>query len=208
MARLQTHINLRLSAHSLQKGASVPGEELCVPVLQARNRRRGQSCSGTLTFSLDALVVSGIACRGMHADMDGTPQHPTSIHRRIWRKCCFAATTTRRVPCDSQQAFRTSQRCAVFSQWCVLTTSRRFFTHDMFRRAHCLGWRWYVLYCVDRRNCGLNHLDGMIIIWAPSSTPPPMTYGSDLSTEDLQYEKEHWKPRTTFRSVLPLVHLH
>ncbi|KAH0831241.1 WD40-repeat-containing domain protein [Lanmaoa asiatica] len=31
--------------------------------------------------------------------------------------------------------------------------------------------------------------DGMIIIWAPSSTPPPATYGCDLSTEDLQYEK-------------------
>ncbi|KAG8216115.1 WD40-repeat-containing domain protein [Butyriboletus roseoflavus] len=41
--------------------------------------------------------------------------------------------------------------------------------------------------------------DGMIIIWAPSSTPPPVTYGSDLNAEDLQYEKEYWKPRTTFR---------
>ncbi|KAF8452611.1 WD40-repeat-containing domain protein [Boletus edulis BED1] len=41
--------------------------------------------------------------------------------------------------------------------------------------------------------------DGMIIIWAPSSTPPPSTYGSDFSTDDLQYEKEYWKPRTTFR---------
>ena len=53
--------------------------------------------------------------------------------------------------------------------------------------------------------------DGMIIIWAPSSTPPPMTYGNDLSIEDLQYEKEYWKPRTTFRSVFdsfPLVHPH
>lgn len=46
--------------------------------------------------------------------------------------------------------------------------------------------------------------DGMIIIWAPSSTPLPVTYGSDLSTEDLQYEKEYWKPRTTFRSVFDL----
>ncbi|KAG9308319.1 WD40-repeat-containing domain protein [Chiua virens] len=41
--------------------------------------------------------------------------------------------------------------------------------------------------------------DGMIIIWAPSSTPPLATYGSDSSAEDLQYEKEYWKPRTTFR---------
>lgn len=54
--------------------------------------------------------------------------------------------------------------------------------------------------------------DGMIIIWAPSSTPPPATYGGDLNAEDMQYEKEYWKPRTTFRSVfdshrwfLPLV---
>lgn len=46
--------------------------------------------------------------------------------------------------------------------------------------------------------------DGMIMIWAPSSTPPPVTYGSDLSAEDLQYEKEYWKPRTTFRSVFDL----
>ncbi|PPQ82475.1 hypothetical protein CVT25_007313 [Psilocybe cyanescens] len=41
--------------------------------------------------------------------------------------------------------------------------------------------------------------DGMIIIWAPSSSPQAATYGSDLSPEDLQYEKEYWKPRTTFR---------
>jgi chromatin assembly factor 1 subunit B len=39
----------------------------------------------------------------------------------------------------------------------------------------------------------------MIIIWAPSNSPQTSTYGSDLSPEDLQYEKEHWKPRTTFR---------
>ncbi|KAF9011749.1 WD40-repeat-containing domain protein [Cyathus striatus] len=41
--------------------------------------------------------------------------------------------------------------------------------------------------------------DGMIIIWAPSSSPQATTYGSDLSPEDLQHEKEFWKPRTTFR---------
>ncbi|KAF8216296.1 WD40-repeat-containing domain protein [Mycena galopus ATCC 62051] len=41
--------------------------------------------------------------------------------------------------------------------------------------------------------------DGMVIIWAPSSTPPSATYGSDLSPDDLQHEKEFWKPRTTFR---------
>ncbi|KAI6015134.1 WD40-repeat-containing domain protein [Pisolithus orientalis] len=41
--------------------------------------------------------------------------------------------------------------------------------------------------------------DGMIIIWVQSSTPPPATYSGDLSAEDLQYEKEFWKPRTTFR---------
>lgn len=39
----------------------------------------------------------------------------------------------------------------------------------------------------------------MIIIWAPSNSPQSTTYGSDLSPEDMQYEKEHWKPRTTFR---------
>ncbi|PSS08882.1 hypothetical protein PHLCEN_2v3449 [Hermanssonia centrifuga] len=41
--------------------------------------------------------------------------------------------------------------------------------------------------------------DGMIIIWAPTASPHATTYGSDLSPEDIQYEKEHWKPRTTFR---------
>ncbi|KAL0945830.1 hypothetical protein HGRIS_012114 [Hohenbuehelia grisea] len=41
--------------------------------------------------------------------------------------------------------------------------------------------------------------DGMIIIWAQSNTPQASTYGSDLSPEDLQHEKEFWKPRTTFR---------
>lgn len=41
--------------------------------------------------------------------------------------------------------------------------------------------------------------DGMIIIWAPSSSPQPSTYGSDLSQEDLLNEKEYWKPRNTFR---------
>lgn len=41
--------------------------------------------------------------------------------------------------------------------------------------------------------------DGMIIIWAPSTSAPPVTYGSDLNLEDMQHEKEYWKPRTTFR---------
>ncbi|KAF8909695.1 WD40-repeat-containing domain protein [Gymnopilus junonius] len=41
--------------------------------------------------------------------------------------------------------------------------------------------------------------DGMLIIWAPSSSPQAATYGSDLGPEDLQHEKEYWKPRTTFK---------
>ncbi|KAF9552103.1 WD40 repeat-like protein [Agrocybe pediades] len=41
--------------------------------------------------------------------------------------------------------------------------------------------------------------DGMIIIWAPSASPQTATYGSDLSAEDLQYEKEYWKPRISFK---------
>ncbi|RDB17163.1 putative WD repeat-containing protein C26H5.03 [Hypsizygus marmoreus] len=41
--------------------------------------------------------------------------------------------------------------------------------------------------------------DGMIIIWSPSSSPQATTYGSDLTPEELQLEKEYWKPRTTFR---------
>ncbi|THH19341.1 hypothetical protein EW146_g1812 [Bondarzewia mesenterica] len=41
--------------------------------------------------------------------------------------------------------------------------------------------------------------DGMIIIWAPSTTPNQSLYGSDLSAEEMQFDKEFWKPRTTFR---------
>lgn len=41
--------------------------------------------------------------------------------------------------------------------------------------------------------------DGMIIIWAQSTSSSQTAYGSDLSADDLQFEKEHWKPRTTFR---------
>ncbi|CAK5267125.1 unnamed protein product [Mycena citricolor] len=54
--------------------------------------------------------------------------------------------------------------------------------------------------------------DGMIIVWAPSASPPASAFSSsassssstafsnpEFSTEDLQHEKEWWKPRTTFR---------
>ncbi|KAK0205272.1 WD40 repeat-like protein [Desarmillaria ectypa] len=41
--------------------------------------------------------------------------------------------------------------------------------------------------------------DGMIIIWSPSTTPQASTYGSDLSTEELQNEKEYWRVRCMFR---------
>ncbi|KAH9944928.1 WD40 repeat-like protein [Amylocystis lapponica] len=41
--------------------------------------------------------------------------------------------------------------------------------------------------------------DGMIIIWSPTTSPHANSYGSDLSAEDMQLEKEHWKARTTFR---------
>jgi hypothetical protein len=39
----------------------------------------------------------------------------------------------------------------------------------------------------------------MIIIWAQSNSPSQAAYGSDLSADDMQFEKEYWKPRTTFR---------
>ncbi|KAI0251864.1 WD40-repeat-containing domain protein [Lactifluus subvellereus] len=41
--------------------------------------------------------------------------------------------------------------------------------------------------------------DGMIIIWAQSTSSSQAAYGSDLGADDPQFEKEHWKPRTTFR---------
>lgn len=50
-----------------------------------------------------------------------------------------------------------------------------------------------------RRPLTLYEIDGMIIVWAPTASPHASSYGSDLTPEDLQYEKEHWKPRTTFR---------
>ncbi|KAF9078455.1 WD40-repeat-containing domain protein [Rhodocollybia butyracea] len=41
--------------------------------------------------------------------------------------------------------------------------------------------------------------DGMIIIWAQSTTPQPASYGSDLNPEELQNEKEFWKVRIMVR---------
>ncbi|KAH9914098.1 WD40 repeat-like protein [Fomitopsis serialis] len=41
--------------------------------------------------------------------------------------------------------------------------------------------------------------DGMVIIWSPTTSPHANAFGSDLTPDELQYEKEHWKPRTTFR---------
>ncbi|KAJ3814606.1 WD40 repeat-like protein [Lentinula aff. lateritia] len=41
--------------------------------------------------------------------------------------------------------------------------------------------------------------DGMIIIWAQSSTPQAATYGSDLTPEELLNEKEFWKVRGNVR---------
>ncbi|KXN84424.1 hypothetical protein AN958_12634 [Leucoagaricus sp. SymC.cos] len=41
--------------------------------------------------------------------------------------------------------------------------------------------------------------DGMIIIWAQSTNPHAGAYGSDIPPDEMQLEKEFWKPRTTFR---------
>ncbi|EIM87242.1 WD40 repeat-like protein [Stereum hirsutum FP-91666 SS1] len=41
--------------------------------------------------------------------------------------------------------------------------------------------------------------DGMIIIWSQTSSPNTGVYGSDLTPEEMQLEKEFWKPRTTFK---------
>jgi hypothetical protein len=67
------------------------------------------------------------------------------------------------------------------------------------RGCYCFCWRWYVSFQLICTSSQSHFIDGMIIIWAPSNSPQTSTYGSDLSPEDLQYEKEHWKPRTTFR---------
>jgi WD40 repeat protein len=48
------------------------------------------------------------------------------------------------------------------------------------------------------------NLDGMIIIWTPSATAS-LTFGAD-SSEETQYDKEHWKPRLTLQCV-PKSHL-
>lgn len=55
--------------------------------------------------------------------------------------------------------------------------------------------------CLRASGADITYSDGMVIIWAPSTNPPPATYGSDISPDDLQHEKEYWKPRTTFRYV-------
>ena len=39
----------------------------------------------------------------------------------------------------------------------------------------------------------------MIIIWHASSAPNQAAYGSDA--EEVQFEKEYWRPRTTFKYV-------
>ena len=39
----------------------------------------------------------------------------------------------------------------------------------------------------------------MIIIWHASTAPNQAAYGSDA--EEVQFEKEYWRPRTTFKYV-------
>jgi hypothetical protein len=46
-----------------------------------------------------------------------------------------------------------------------------------------------------------NVIDGMVVIWSPTSTPQTSTYGSDLTPEELQNEKEFWRVRCMFRYV-------
>jgi len=48
----------------------------------------------------------------------------------------------------------------------------------------------------------------MIIIWVQSNAPSQTAYGSDHSSDDQQFEKEYWKPRTTFRYVFLTAHFH
>jgi|SRR6267154_1665006 len=48
----------------------------------------------------------------------------------------------------------------------------------------------------------------MIIIWVQSNSPSQTAYGSDLSSDDMQFEKEYWKPRTTFRYVFLTARFH
>jgi hypothetical protein len=48
----------------------------------------------------------------------------------------------------------------------------------------------------------------MIIIWVLSNSPSQTAYGSDLSSDDMQFEKEYWKPRTTFRYVFLTARFH
>ncbi|PFH48940.1 hypothetical protein AMATHDRAFT_49126 [Amanita thiersii Skay4041] len=62
-----------------------------------------------------------------------------------------------------------------------------------------LHWHAHVECCTSGDLIASAGDDGMIIIWAPSTSPQASTYGSDLSPDELQYEKEYWKPRTTFR---------
>ena len=51
-------------------------------------------------------------------------------------------------------------------------------------------------------------IDGMIIIWVQSTSPSQAAYGSELSSDDMQFEKEYWKPRTTFRYAFLAAHFY
>jgi Leu/Phe-tRNA-protein transferase len=55
-----------------------------------------------------------------------------------------------------------------------------------------------MIYLSSSSKCSSLIADGMVIIWAQSSTPHSAAYGSETADEH-QYEKEFWKPRTTFR---------
>ena len=95
----------------------------------------------------------------------------------------------------------------------VPVTTRHYavFTTLMHRRIDRVSWRWcaspflpspvYLVWLTT----GVT--DGMVIIWTQSNSPSQTAYGSDLSADDMQFEKEHWKPRTTFRCAPLTAHL-
>ena len=106
----------------------------------------------------------------------------------------YLATLSRHSAAVNVVRFSPNGQCEAYHTRLVDADTRR-------RRPNRVRWRWYVggYIIYMRYHLSAYPVDGMIIIWSPTTSPHASSYGSDLAPEDLQYEKEHWKPRTTFR---------
>lgn len=159
MARLQAHLDLRLPAHSLQKSASVSREELCISVLQACDRRRGQSCSGTLTSQ--SRRASGLNPRAPeHVYRYGWYIQTFCLHpsqnrvKPLFRRDHHASSTLR----PSASILHQSMLCGFLPTVCVhgiLSIPSLMCSYGTFRRTYCFSRRWCVQCRDERWNFGV-----------------------------------------------------